>query len=101
MTDKNLSIFTVHYVGGPWGVFNTPALVNEHGWLNTSVPVVFSHGSFLTYEDAEVLRQTNQYICTDPESEFHYGHVNPNAHNIQDQAALGVDTHFTYSVSST
>lgn len=28
---------------------------------------------------------------------MHYGHTHPNSHLIQDQAALGVDTHFTFS----
>jgi hypothetical protein len=88
-------------VSGPWGAFNTPTILDEHGWLNTSLPVVFSRGSFFTYEDAHVLRQTNQYLCTTAESEFHYGHVSPNAHKIQDPAALGVDTLFAYSASST
>ena len=28
---------------------------------------------------------------------MHYGHTNPHSHLIQDQCALGVDTHFTFS----
>jgi cytosine/adenosine deaminase-related metal-dependent hydrolase len=28
---------------------------------------------------------------------MHYGHDHPHSHLIQDQAALGIDTHFTYS----
>jgi cytosine/adenosine deaminase-related metal-dependent hydrolase len=99
VTECRLPLVTTHYVGGPWGAENSPEVLNNYGWLNTSVPVVFSHGSFLTYEDAAILRQTNQYLCSTPESEFHYGHVNPSAHHIQDQAALGVDTHFTFSAT--
>jgi cytosine/adenosine deaminase-related metal-dependent hydrolase len=61
--------------------------------------VVFSHSSFLTYKDAQILRETNQYISTTPESEMHFGHNHPHAEDIQDQASIGVDCHFTYSSS--
>lgn len=93
----NLSLVTTHSVGGPWILGNTPSKLNSLGWLNTSVPVVFSHASFITASDIAALRQTNQYISTTPESEMHYGHSHPSAKLIQDQAALGVDTHFTFS----
>ena len=94
---ENLSVVTTHSLAGPWAVGNTPTLLNSLGWLNTSVPVVFSHASFITAPDFHALRSTNQYISTTPESELHYGHGHPVAHLIQDQAALGIDTHFTYS----
>ena len=76
---------------------NSPVLANSYGILNTSIPVVFSHGSYLTVQDAELLRSTNQYLSITPESEMHYGHGDADSQLIQDQAALGVDTHFTYS----
>ena len=57
------------------------------------MPVVISHASFISEEDADLLRQTNQYISTTPESEAHYGHDNPGAETIQDQASLGIDSH--------
>ena len=95
----NLSVVTTHHVDGPWAVPNSPELLQSHGWMDSHIPIIFSHASFLSYEDARVLRDTNQYMSTTAESEFHYGHVNPNAHLIQDQASLGVDTHFTYSAS--
>lgn len=97
--DYNLSVITTHFLGGPWSNVNSPVRVHNHDLLNTTVPFVFSHASYLTKEDAQLLRQTNQYISTTAESELHYGHTHPNAHNIQDQASLGVDTHFTYSSS--
>ncbi|KAI7265306.1 Metallo-dependent hydrolase, partial [Hortaea werneckii] len=97
--DNNLSVITTHFLGGPWGDVNSPVRFHEYDMLNHSTPVVFSHASFLTKEDANLLRETDQYICTTAESEFHYGHDHPHAHNIQDQAALGIDTHFTYSSS--
>ena len=90
---------TTPFLGGPWGIVNSPGLLQGFGWLNSSLPVVFSHASFITTTDAEILRDTDQYISTTPESEEHYGHNHPYAHLIQDQAALVVDTHFTYSAS--
>lgn len=44
-----------------------------------------------------LLRDANQYLAITPESEMHYGHDHAFSHLIMDQAALGVDTHFTYS----
>ncbi|KAK9623590.1 hypothetical protein V6Z94_004497 [Aspergillus fumigatus] len=65
--------------------------------MGYSVPIVFSHASFLTPTGARLLRETNQYISITAESEMHYGHDHPYNHMIQDQASLGVDTHFTFS----
>lgn len=78
---------------------NSPELLHELGFFNDSIPVVLSHGSFLTEKDAELLHSCNQYISNTPESEMHYGHSHePSIHfGIQDQMALGVDTFFTYS----
>lgn len=95
----NLSVVTTHHLGGPWGFTNSPTTLQSHGWLNDSIPIVFSHSSFLNYKDAQALRETNQYISTTPESEQHFGHNHPHADVIQDQASLGVDCHFTYSSS--
>ncbi|KAF9875016.1 amidohydrolase [Colletotrichum karsti] len=93
----NVSVITTHSLQGPWGITNSPEDVHAVGALNTSIPVVFSHASFLTYQGATLLRSTNQHISITPESEMHYGHTHPHSHLIQDQAALGVDTHFTFS----
>ncbi|KAF5025693.1 hypothetical protein F66182_2299 [Fusarium sp. NRRL 66182] len=76
---------------------NSPENLHAMGILNTSIPIIFAHASYLTTEGAELLRQTNQYISITPESEMHYGHDNPVSHLIQDQASLGIDTHFTFS----
>ncbi|PSN59903.1 Metallo-dependent hydrolase [Corynespora cassiicola Philippines] len=95
----NLSVVTTHYLGGPWSALNSPELLHSLGWLNTSLPVVFSHASFITATDMTALRSTSQYISTTPESEMHYGHTHPYGDLIQDQAALGVDTHFTFEAS--
>ncbi|KAK0738137.1 amidohydrolase [Schizothecium vesticola] len=96
-TSLNVSVVTTHTVLGPWGLTNTPSALLAAGILNTSIPVVLSHGSFLSPTDAQLLRTVNQYVSVTPESEFHYGHSNPTSHRFLDQAALGVDTHFTYS----
>lgn len=95
--NQNLTVVTSHYLGGPWLVSNSPTLLQSLGWLNSTLPVIFAHASFITASDFHSLRETNQYISTTPESELHYGHGHPFAELIQDQASLGVDTHFTFS----
>ncbi|KAF7331677.1 5-methylthioadenosine/S-adenosylhomocysteine deaminase [Mycena kentingensis (nom. inval.)] len=96
---QNVSFVTVHYLGGPWntGSINSPEDLDARGVLNSTAAFVFSHSSFITPAGAIVLRQNNQYAAITPESEMHYGHTDPNSHLITDQAALGVDTHFTFS----
>ena len=76
---------------------NDPEAFQRAGVLNSSTSVVISHASFLTAEGAQLLRSTNQYISITPESEMHYGHGQPTGHLVQDQASIGVDTHFAYS----
>ncbi|KAL0943416.1 amidohydrolase family protein [Colletotrichum truncatum] len=93
----NVSVITTHSLQGPWGFTNSPEDLHAVGALNMSIPVVFSHASFLTYRGASLLRSTNQHISVTPESEMHYGHTHPHSHLIQDQGSLGVDTHFTFS----
>ncbi|KAH7036023.1 uncharacterized protein B0I36DRAFT_319548 [Microdochium trichocladiopsis] len=93
----NVSAVTTHSVNGPFGFYNVPSAVHQYGLLNTSIPVIFSHASFLAAVDAQLLRQTNQFISITPESEMHYGHTHEESYYINDQAALGVDTHFTFS----
>lgn len=78
-------------------VENSPRLLQQLGVLNTSTPLILSHASFLNEVDMQILRQTQQYISSTPESELHYGHGHPKIWHIQDQASLGVDTHFTFS----
>ncbi|KZV97343.1 Metallo-dependent hydrolase [Exidia glandulosa HHB12029] len=90
-------VMTFHFLGGPWGGDGLPQALNRLGFLNGSMPIVLSHGSFMTTTDMNLLRSTNQFLAITPESEMHYGHDHPSSHLIMDQAALGVDTHFTYS----
>ncbi|KAF4998990.1 hypothetical protein FGRMN_2789 [Fusarium graminum] len=95
--EYNVSAVTTHCLAGPFGINNLPEDIHALDLLNTSIPVIFSHGSFMTAEGASLLRQTNQYLSITPESEMHYGHTHPHSYYYQDQAAIGVDTHFTFS----
>ena len=89
----NVSVLTTHSVGGQFGADNTPEQVDAFGILNGSMPVVFSHATYLSEEDADLLRSTNQYIAITPESEASYGFGHPRSYEHMDQAALGVDVH--------
>ncbi|KAB5547372.1 hypothetical protein GE09DRAFT_1131069 [Coniochaeta sp. 2T2.1] len=91
------AVITTHTLQGVWGANNSSEDLQNLGILNTPIPIVFSHASFLSLTGAQFLRGANQFVSITPESEMHYGHDHPHSHLIQDQAALGVDTHFTYS----
>ncbi|KAH7403802.1 amidohydrolase [Cadophora sp. MPI-SDFR-AT-0126] len=95
--DLDLSVITTHYVGAPYKASNSVELLDSYSALDTNIPIVFSHASGLTEADIELLRKHNHFISITPESEHHYGHDHDRSHTIQDQAALGVDTHFTFS----
>jgi cytosine/adenosine deaminase-related metal-dependent hydrolase len=95
--ELNVSVITTHSLQGPWGFNNSPEDIHALNYLNISIPIVFSHASFLTPTGADLLRSTNQYISITPESEMHYGQGHPVSYNIQDQASLGIDTHMTFS----
>ncbi|KAH9890224.1 amidohydrolase [Xylariomycetidae sp. FL2044] len=90
-------VLTTHWLGGVWPNTASPQLLRDHGILDTPTAVVFSHGASLNANDAALLRQSNQFLSITPESEMHYGHTHAHAHRVLDQAALGVDTHFTFS----
>ena len=93
-----LTLFSSFLTRLETSVANTPTLIDQAGLLRTQMPVVISHASFISEEDANLLRQTNQYISTTPESEAHYGHDNPGPEKVQDQASLGVDTNVSLLV---
>ncbi|KAI8626008.1 amidohydrolase [Xylariaceae sp. FL1651] len=95
--DSKPPLLTVHWLGGAWQVESSPSLLHSFGVLNTSMAVVFSHGVGITAAQTELLRQTNQFLSITPESEMHYGHSHIFSHLAHDQAALGIDTHFTFS----
>ncbi|OTA62347.1 amidohydrolase family protein [Hypoxylon sp. EC38] len=95
--ELNIPVSTTHYLGGPWLADNSPEVLKPLGVLDTDTAMVFSHAMGITPIGASILRSTNQFVSITPESEMHYGHGHPNAHLIQDQAALGVDTFLTFS----
>jgi len=66
--------------------------------LNSTLNFVFAHVSSFSPTEARLLQEFNQYASITPESEMHYGHGHRSSYLIQDQAALGVDTHFTFSI---
>ena len=49
---------------------NGPKTLHSKGILNTSIPIVVSHGSFFDAADAQLLRSSNQYLSITPESEM-------------------------------
>ncbi|KAJ4989959.1 amidohydrolase family protein [Stagonosporopsis vannaccii] len=93
---SNMSLLTTHANGGVYGAPNFPSALPP-SLLNTSLPLIFAHASYLSVADAQLLRTHNHYISTTPESEMHYGHLHPHSHVVLDQVSLGVDTHFTFS----
>ncbi|KAI0144414.1 amidohydrolase [Xylariaceae sp. FL1272] len=95
--DGEADVLTVHWLGHVWQLESSPSLLHSHGVLTTSTPVIFSHGPGITAKEAQILRDTNQFLSITPESEMHYGHYHEFSHLAHDQAALGVDTHFTFS----
>ncbi|KAF7336918.1 putative amidohydrolase [Mycena venus] len=101
--NNSINVITAHDVEGPFGSgTGVITLVNNltpgSPTLNSSLAFVFAHASLFTPAEARLLREFNQYVSITPESEMHYGHGHPASYLIQDQAALGVDTHFTFSI---
>ena len=89
---------TSHYVGGPFLVDNSPEVLDSYGILNTSIPIILSHSSYITDTGRQLLRESDQYIATTPESELQLlFDTHHRSALIQDQAALGVDTNFGFS----
>ncbi|KAM5359648.1 hypothetical protein ACJZ2D_014321 [Fusarium nematophilum] len=95
--EADISCLTTHFVGGPYGVDNTPEILHQLGILNTSVPVVFGHANFLDQRSYELLKATDRHACITIESEMSVGQTNPTAHQWLDQAALGIDSFFVFS----
>ncbi len=69
----------------------------KHGFHNLNIPIVYSHGAFLTDDDVDLIRRHDQYLSITPESEMHYGHGQVGSRGLHDQASIGVDTNFTFS----
>lgn len=75
----------------------SPAAASKANLQELGVPIVFSHGGFLTENDQQALRENDWNISITPESEMHYGHGQENSRFHQDQASLGIDTNWTFS----
>ncbi|KAJ7495279.1 amidohydrolase, partial [Mycena latifolia] len=90
-TAQNISVnvITAHEVGGPFPFLNGPQV--DDGGISAVNNLTPGHPT-------PSLREFNQYVSITPESEMHYGHGHKASYLIQDQAALGVDTHFTFSI---
>ncbi|KAF9582321.1 hypothetical protein BGW38_000352 [Lunasporangiospora selenospora] len=71
--------------------------LNKWDILNTSVPVVFPHGTLADGSDLEILRENNQFIAITPKSEHHWVHGQLFTSGIMEQSGLGIDTSFTSS----
>jgi len=71
--------------------------LDEQGILENQIPIVISHATSITLDEATLLRKRNQYISITPESEHHFGYDQPHSYKIQDQGSLGVDTPFCFS----
>ncbi|KAK9680034.1 hypothetical protein K7432_016060 [Basidiobolus ranarum] len=95
---QNLSLITTHYMGGIFqDGFHSVEVLDKYNLLDIETPIIFSHASYITPQEIELLRRANQYISTTSESEMHYGHGHPYSYSIQDQGSLGVDTHIAFS----
>ncbi|KAF3052843.1 hypothetical protein E8E11_009298 [Didymella keratinophila] len=84
-TKHNTFLVTTQANGGA----SFPSVLETQFLLNHSFPLIFAHASFLSVQDAQLLRQYNHYTSTMPESEMHYCHLHPYSHLILDQASLG------------
>ncbi|KAG0379341.1 hypothetical protein BGX24_000757, partial [Mortierella sp. AD032] len=100
-SELNLTVVTLHEVGAPLqrsGPHSKSIYqLDQWGYLDKSYPVVFSHGTTADTNDLEILRRTNHFISVTPESEHHYDHGQMFSHAVFSQAALGIDTSYTFS----
>ncbi|KAL1924630.1 uncharacterized protein VTP21DRAFT_4284 [Calcarisporiella thermophila] len=99
--DWNLTFVTMHDVGYPLQVsgYGSKAVyqIYEWGYLNSSYPIIFAHGTLLDGADLNLLRKYGHFISVTPESEHHYEHGQLYTHHNLEQASLGIDTSFTFS----
>lgn len=71
--------------------------LNEWGFLNSTYPIVFSHGTLVDGGDLSLLRKNNHFVSVTPESEHHFAHGQLFAHRVLTQGALGTDVSATFS----
>lgn len=61
------------------------------------IPIIFSHGGFVTNDDIKALRQDDNFICITPENEMSEGHGQSTSRLVHDHATLGTDTNWNIS----
>ena len=74
-----------------------PATAEKFKLQDLNIPIVFSHGGFVTDKDRAALRQHDWNLSITPESEMHYGHGQSTSKLVLDHASLGIDTNWTFS----
>ncbi|PSN75098.1 Metallo-dependent hydrolase [Corynespora cassiicola Philippines] len=103
ITDFDVAVLETHAVGGVFATENNPTLLaqiqlaNGTNLLNTTMPVIFVHGTSLTPMDITLLRTYNHYMSYAPEFEMSHSRDVGQQHLAQDQASLSVGTHYTNS----
>lgn len=99
---KELNVSAIHanHVGDPiFGANNRPKQLLDAGMLDSGIPVLITHGTFIDDEDIALLREHNQYIIVTAESEMQHGHGHTNQHRFLDQTSLGVDNNIFFGTS--
>ncbi|KZL82390.1 amidohydrolase family protein [Colletotrichum incanum] len=74
-----------------------PMFLHQLGLLNESYPVIFSHATSLSPNEATILRQYYHHVAIAPEPEMHFGHGYPHSHKIMDQVSLAIDASWAWS----
>ncbi|KAG0343409.1 hypothetical protein BG004_005339 [Podila humilis] len=99
--DLKLAAVTIHDVGSPLQSFGYASKavyqISEWGFLNSTYPVIFSHGTLVDGADLELLRKYNHFVSVTPESEHHFSHGQLFTHRFMGQSSMGTDTSITYS----
>ncbi|KAL1795572.1 hypothetical protein ACET3X_005796 [Alternaria dauci] len=99
---KKLNVSAVHanHLGDPiFGNNNKPRQLLDAGILNSAIPVLITHGTFIDDEDIALLREHDQYVIITPESEMQHGHGHTQQHTFLDQTSLGVDNNIFFGTS--
>ena len=99
---KELNVLAVHanHVGSPiFGANNRSKQLFDASILDSDIPMLITHGTFIDDEDIALLREHNQYIIGYAESEMQHGHGHTQQHTFLDQISLGVDNNIFFGTS--
>ncbi|KAK2606236.1 hypothetical protein QQS21_003407 [Conoideocrella luteorostrata] len=99
LDDLNLKAITLHHMNGPWpnDGHSSPVQICKHNLHSKQRPIIFSHAPFLDSEEQQALSEHDVFVSITPESECHFGHGQVSGRNVSKQAALGLDTNWTFS----